>query len=70
MEKPGALGVCLDDLWGCVQVLELHSAELLLGVPVDGERAGVGGAGTALLKALAQSTSTAAAAAAAAEGWM
>lgn len=38
VEKPGALGVCLDDLWGQVEALELRSNELLLGVPVEGER--------------------------------
>ena len=35
LEKPGALGVCLDDVWGRVAQLEVHAREALLGVPVD-----------------------------------
>ena len=38
MEKAGALGVMLDDVWARVDSLELRSAELLLGVPVEGAR--------------------------------
>jgi hypothetical protein len=37
LEKPGALGVCLDDLWGRVDSLDIRARELLLGVPVAGE---------------------------------
>ncbi|KAL4435409.1 hypothetical protein ABPG77_006171 [Micractinium sp. CCAP 211/92] len=34
VEKPGALGVCLDELAGRVLTVELHAHELLLGVTV------------------------------------
>ena len=37
LEKPGALGVCLDGLWGRVASLDIRARELLLGVPVAGE---------------------------------
>ena len=40
MEKPGALGICLDELAGRVLSVEAHAHELLLGVTVAGERAG------------------------------
>ena len=36
LEAPGALGLCIDDLWAQVAALEVRAAELLLGVAVTG----------------------------------
>lgn len=37
VEKPGALGICLEQLSGRVASVDVHAHELLLGVTVAGE---------------------------------
>ncbi|PRW33578.1 TMV resistance N [Chlorella sorokiniana] len=38
LEKPGALGICMDNVWAQVAELEVHAQELLIGVPVEDPR--------------------------------
>ena len=40
LESATTLGVCIDDVWGQVDELQLHVPEALLGVPVEGTGGG------------------------------